>query len=77
MRCGVFAQQVPDVRPLMDSVFQKETGFFVGVHPFSMVWLRIKATPSEELTPAQSSFGHRPLLPKDFPYPMDVEGLLY
>ena len=39
MRCGVFAQQVPDVRPLMDSVFQKETGLFVEVHPFSVVWL--------------------------------------
>lgn len=38
-------------------------------------FIQIKATRSEQLTPAQSSFGHRPLLPKGFPYPMDVEGL--
>jgi uncharacterized protein YwqG len=37
-------------------------------------FIKIKATPSEGLTPARSSFGHLPLIPKDFPYPVDKQG---
>ncbi len=36
--------------------------------------IAIKATPSRDLTFQNSSFGHKPFLPADFPYPTDKEG---
>ncbi len=37
-------------------------------------FIKIDASLSEDLTPKRSSFGYLPLLPKDFPYPLDRQG---
>lgn len=37
-------------------------------------YIKIEASLSEVLTPKMSSFGHLPLIPKDFSYPLDQQG---
>lgn len=51
------------------------------LHPYwpqlektAMPYIKIKATPADDLGLAQSKFGGLPLLPKGYPYPTDTNG---